>query len=359
MEETPGDRQGQSERLQQAAVYYKLGKFMDALELLDELAVERPDSRHILYSQGMCLVAVGHIDAAREVCDKLQEFKGHTAASLTFKLKARLEDIENRNRKPPRRPPAVIVKGLLRMARQPKGMLLCAILFTGSIFAAAALRGDPLEDGQTVYKPVAYAAQPLNAKQAEGSYLDIPTSYLAGNEEPVRFPIVFCPYPEAEGTTEKLDDAIGAQAAQNWPELRAQVEEALAMAVQQPEPDQEPPQEPLALARVAVIPREGLALAGGLRGKTVERFTPGEAKTLRALSVAAGPPDAIALWRDGIALTGIEGDICWWGRLGIATDDNGQITHLVIPGLPVENTPAPQVEAQEDGAEPEPDASSD
>ena len=354
MEEKPEDRQGQSERLQQAAVYYKLGKFLDALELLDELARERPDSRHVLYSQGMCLAAVGHVDEAWRTCEKLQEFKGHTAASLTFKLRARLEDIESRNRKPPRRSSRVMVKGLLKMARQPKGMLLCAVLFTGSIFAISAFRGPGQEDQA---RPVAYAAQPAEARNTEGAYLDIPASYLAGKEEPVKYAIVFCPYPEIEGRTGKLDDTIGDQAAQNWAGLRAEVEEALAMAVQQPAAEGEPSS--ALLARVAVIPREGLALAGGLRGKTVDRYNPGEAKTLRALSIAAGPPEAIALWPDGIVLTGIEGDICWWGRLGIATDDNGVVTHLVIVGLPAKNVPPPQNENPEGAFDSEPAASSD
>ena len=103
-------------------------------------------------------------------------------------------------------------------------------------------------------------------------------------------------------------------------------------------------------------------MAGGLRGRTVDRtvdrFKPGDAKTLRALAIAAGSPEAIALWPDGIALTGIEGDICWWGRLGIATDGNGVVTHLVIVGLPVENIPAPETENPEDAADPEPAPSS-
>jgi tetratricopeptide (TPR) repeat protein len=356
MEEKPEDRQGQSERLQQAAVYYKLGKFLDALELLDELARERPDSRHVLYSQGMCLAAVGHVDEARRICERLHEFKGHTAASMTFKLRARLEDLENKNRKPPRRTTRVMVKGLLRMARRPKGILLCAVLFTGSVFGISALRGESVEDDRAGYRPVAYAAQPVEAKNVDGAYLEIPASYLAGKEEPVKYAIVFCPSPEIDGRTDKMDDSIGAQAAENWAELRAQAEEALAMAVQQPAADAEKPQQ--ALARVAVIPREGLALAGGLRGKTVERFKPGDAKTLRALAIAAGPPDAIALWPDGIALTGIEGDICWWGRLGVATDDNGAVTHLAIIGLPAENVPVPEIENPEAAADSEPGASS-
>ncbi len=63
-------------------------------------------------------------------------------------------------------------------------------------------------------------------------------------------------------------------------------------------------------------------------------------------------------------MAGIEGDICWWGRLGIATDDKGVVTHLVIPGLPVELPSAPEVgpqEEQEEEApiEPEPAADSD
>ena len=338
-------------------MYYKLGKFLDALELLDELARERPDSRHVLYSQGMCLAAVGHVDEARRVCEKLHQIKGHTAASLTFKLKARLEEIESKNRKPIRRTPRVMVKGLLQMARQPKGLLLCGVLFASVILALAAFQGESGEDDQDPYRPVAYAAQPGEGKTAKGAYLDIPSSYLAGKEEPVRYAIVFCPYPEIGGRTNKLDDSIGNQAADKWAELRAQVEETLAMAVQQPAADQQTPQP--ALARIAVIPREGLALAGALRGRTVERYKPGESKTLRAMAIAAGPPDAIALWPQGIALTGIEGDICWWGRLGIATDDNGVITHLVILGLPAEYIPAPQNEIPEGAVDSEPAASSD
>jgi len=359
MEDRAEGRQGQSERLQQAAVYYKLGKFLDALELLDELARERPDSRHVLYSQGMCLAAVGHVDEARRVCEKLHQIKGHTAASLTFKLRARLEDIESKNRKPIRRSPRVMAKGLFKMARQPKGLLLCAVLVTGVILALAAFQGESGEEDQDPYRPIAYAAQPGKGKNAEGAYLEISTSYLAGKEEPVKYAVVFCPDPEIQGRTDKLDDALGAQVVENWAELRAQVEEALAMAVQvrQPAEDEETP--PPDLARIAVIPREGLALAGGLRGKTVDRFKPSEAKTLRAIAIAAGPPDAIALWPQGIALTGIEGDICWWGRLGIATDDNGVVTHLVILGLPAEYIPAPQNEIPEDAVDSEPATSSD
>ncbi|MCX5771818.1 MAG: hypothetical protein NTZ09_16325, partial [Candidatus Hydrogenedentes bacterium] len=333
-----------------------------ALELLDELARERPDSRHVLYSQGMCLAAVGHVDEARRVCEKLQQIKGHTAAVLTFKLKARLEEIESKNRKPKRRTAGVMAKGLLKMARQPKGLLLCAVLLISVIMAVTAFQGESGEEDQDPYKPVAYAALG-EGKNAEGAYLDISISYLAGQEEPVKYAVVFCPYPQIEGRTNKLDDTIGDQAAENWAELRAQVEETLAMAVQQPAADQDDPSQAEtpqpALARIAVIPREGLALAGGLRGKTVDRFKPGQAKSLRAMAIAAGPPDAIALWPQGIALTGIEGDICWWGRLGIATDDNGVITHLVIIGLPAENIPPPENENPEGAADSEPAASSD
>lgn len=350
-------RLGQSERLQQAVVYYKLGKFLDALDLLDELARERPDSRHVLYSQGMCLAAVGHVDKAWRVCEKLQQIKGHTAASLTFKLKARLEDIESKNRRPPRRSARVVAKGLLKMARQPKGMLLCVLLFTGLMLALTAFLGEPGEEDQAAHRPVAYAAQPAGGKDVQVAYLDIPTSYLVGKEEPVKYAIVFCPYPEIEGRTNKLDDFIGAEVVENWVDLRAEVEEALAMAVQLPAVDEETPQP--ALTRIAIIPRQGLALAGGLRGKTVERFKVGDAKTLRAIAIAAGPPDAIALWPQGIALTGIEGDICWWGRLGIATDDNGVITHLVILGLPAENVPSLENENPKDAIDTEPAASFD
>jgi len=331
------ERHNQSERLKHAVSLYKQGRYMDALVMLDDLAKERPDSRHILYSQGMCLAAVGHVDAARGVCEQLEAIQGHKAASLAFRLKARIEEIENRNRRPPRRSAKVMALGLLRMAVRPKGLLVCALFFTGAVFILSALQGEPDAPVSSNYRPIAYAAQPETPKTADGSYVDIPTFYLAGKEEPVRYAIVFCPYPETGASRDRLDDTVGEQVADNWPKLRAQVEEALEMAVQTAGSLEG--LEPSEVARVAVIPREGLALAGGLRGKNVDRFKPGNAKTLRELAGGAGAPEAIALWPEGTGLAGIEGDVCWWGRLGVATDSNGVITHLAIIGEPVEAVP--------------------
>lgn len=328
------ERHIQSERLKLAAALYKLGRYMDALTLLDDLAKERPDSRHVLYSQGMCLIAVGHLEAARGVCEQLETIKGHTAASLAFRLKVRIEEIESRTRRPRRRTAKVMAAGLLRMAVRPKGLLVCALFFTGAVFIVSALQGEPAAPVSKNYRPIVYAAQPATPKMVEGSYVDIPTFYLAGHEEPVRYAIVFCPYPERVSGLQRLDDAVGEEVAENWVELRGQVEEALKMAVQTAGTLEG--MDASEVARVAVLPREGLALAGGLRGKVVERYKPGSSRTLRELASVAGAPDAMALWPEGTGLTGIEGDICWWGRLGVATNDIGVITHLVIVGEPVE-----------------------
>jgi Flp pilus assembly protein TadD len=48
-----------------ASTLYKEGRFEEALALFEELSTELPDSKHVIYSRGSCLVSLNRVPEAR------------------------------------------------------------------------------------------------------------------------------------------------------------------------------------------------------------------------------------------------------------------------------------------------------
>ncbi|MDQ1256189.1 MAG: Tetratricopeptide repeat protein [Candidatus Hydrogenedentes bacterium] len=75
---------------EEAIKSYKNGDYEDAMALFDRVAQVRPDSKHLMYSMAMCLLALGKPDEAARLYEKLMAFQSPEAQKLQTALHAKI-----------------------------------------------------------------------------------------------------------------------------------------------------------------------------------------------------------------------------------------------------------------------------
>jgi sorbitol-specific phosphotransferase system component IIA len=88
------------------------------------------------------------------------------------------------------------------------------------------------------------------------------------------------------------------------------------------------------LVCTVVIPRSGTPLSGKLADKDIVTFTSGAAKDLASVIKACGEPAHTETWTREGACLGLSGETYWWGRVGLAADASGEISHVLIRAYP-------------------------
>jgi hypothetical protein len=89
------------------------------------------------------------------------------------------------------------------------------------------------------------------------------------------------------------------------------------------------------MAHTVVLPREGVELSGEFMAKRVSRFQPGTITTISAAVERAGAPTHSEVWGSTDSL-GLNGQVQWWGTVGLAGDATGTITHVLVRAFPKE-----------------------
>ncbi|MDY0032735.1 MAG: tetratricopeptide repeat protein, partial [FCB group bacterium] len=56
-----------------ALMFYRTERYEDAIAILDDLALEFPDSKHVLYALAKCFAKVGRYQEARALCQELTD----------------------------------------------------------------------------------------------------------------------------------------------------------------------------------------------------------------------------------------------------------------------------------------------
>lgn len=80
---------------------------------------------------------------------------------------------------------------------------------------------------------------------------------------------------------------------------------------------------------IAVYPRIGSAGAGRLR--TPVTFSPGNTRVIQELSAKFGPARETEVWSSAITRqAGLDSTVSWWGPVGVATAEDGSITHVLV-----------------------------
>lgn len=80
---------------------------------------------------------------------------------------------------------------------------------------------------------------------------------------------------------------------------------------------------------IAVYPRIGSS-GTGRRGNLMT-FSPGNTRVIQELSVRFGPARETEVWSSGITRqAGLDATVSWWGSVGVATAEDGSITHVLV-----------------------------
>ena len=80
---------------------------------------------------------------------------------------------------------------------------------------------------------------------------------------------------------------------------------------------------------IAVYPKLGSAGAGRLR--TPITFSPGNTRVIQELRAKFGPARETEVWSSAITRrAGLDSTVSWWGLVGVATAEDGSITHVLV-----------------------------
>jgi len=96
------------------------------------------------------------------------------------------------------------------------------------------------------------------------------------------------------------------------------------------------------MLHVVAFPRSSIRVTG--RAKDPTRFSPGPVTALEQLSKRFGPPSEKELWLgEGPRSIGLQGEVLWWGHVGVAVSEDGIISHLLLraPTRPVDKQEFP------------------
>ena len=84
---------------------------------------------------------------------------------------------------------------------------------------------------------------------------------------------------------------------------------------------------------VRVYPKKGVLLTGCIQNRIC--FTPGEATRFADIEKQAGPALERQKWPEELSKEiALEGLVYWWGKIGLAADREGNISHVLFRELP-------------------------
>lgn len=178
------------------------------------------------------------------------------------------------------------------------------------------------------------------ALEAEFAALDGPDKYLsvieffpADTSRSYEFAMFLAPAEgESPGAGKEINNCVGARVAADWETVLTRTGKAFAMCRNRTGRIGGVPQDNM--VRTLVLPHDVRLLTDMFQGRALEMFASGSAPTLSAVVSGCGGPDHVESWVGRARLTGINGETHWWGRVGIAADENGVITHLLVRSYP-------------------------
>ena len=326
------------QKYEEAKRLYAQDQYDEAQGLFDELALRRPDSKHIMYSRALCLAALGRMQEAHFVHDKLASIGGSTARILSQRLDQKFVELKRAKLK--EQPDAHRVLHAepsgRRTARRSSGTLVPLVFGAVAILGVAgAVAFFVLSQNQNLLGGAGGDASMISYTGTGPDRLFEPTTfYPAGTARLFTFAMFLAP---PEGETPALDpetcDCVGAAVVADWEHVKARAQKAVAMAGS---PGEElDGRQRARLVRTAVLPRGDVAVDGTLQERDLETFSPGSATTLSSVAARCGKPGHAEWWVTASRAIGLNDETHWWGNIGIAADADGAITHVLFRAYPV------------------------
>ena len=314
---------------------YKSGKYAEALALFEEEAQEHPDSKHLVYYRALCLAGLGRIDEARYLRDSLAAYgspsAGNLAEKLTEKIRAKTEVKPGAPRPASRSSGEYVEASSEKPTGGPSALLIAASVVAVGVLAVTALVLYNMgRSGQLPLRSGPRGTLPLAVPD---KYLEATTFCPTGTSKTFTFAMFLAPADsEAPNVSTEKYDCVGALVTADWQTLRTNAEKALEMARACVEPIDDVPRNEM--IQTLAVPRQGTRLYGQLAGKDIETFVPGPATVLSAVADKCGKPDFSESAHATSRSVGVQGRICWWGRIGLAIDANNTITHILFRTYP-------------------------
>ncbi len=318
---------------------YKEGAYSESLVLLERLAKERPDSKHVMYSRGLCVLAMGRIEEGRAFRDQLMGLRSSSARQYADKLNAILKE-KTREREKAAAKDWARVKATSRTTEtieDAHGSPAKAIAIVLVILACVAGAAWFVFQQRHAPRPVSEEAKEMESFTSGTTpdrYLEVAAYYPSGTERSFRYAVVVAP---AEGevsntATDDKDDCAGNPTVSDWPDVKARAKKALAMSNSSSEELRGVPRDKTVVT--IVLPRMGLPLSKECDGMNIERFNPGGMKQIADVIAACGKPEREETWSQRGEAVALIGPTQWWGRVGLAADASGAITHVLIRAYP-------------------------
>jgi len=326
------------DKYEEAKRLYGEGQYDAAQELFEELALRRPDSKHIMYSRALCLAALGRMQEAHFVHDKLASIGGSTASKLSRRLDEKFVGLQRAKLKEqPDAHRVLHAEGSGRSAaRRSSGMLVSLVFGAVAILGVAGAAAffvlsqnqDLLGGGGGSESMISYTGS------GPDCFFEPTTFYPTGTARSFMFAMFLAP---PEGETPPVDaetcDCVGAAVAADWEHVKARAQKAVAMAGSRGEELDGMPR--ALMVRTAVLPRGDVTLDGALKEHALQTFSPGSATTLSSVEARCGKPEHSEWWVTASRAVGLNDETHWWGAIGIAADADGAITHLLFRAYPV------------------------
>ena len=313
---------------------YQAGQYTKALLIFEELAHERPDSKHVLYSRGLCHVALGELKEARRMSNALARHRSSTAGKLTAKLEEKLalkeKEIRAQRAKERRENEAVAQQRTPEPTRSFSMTFVVAVFVlltvcAGAFYGITAMRRHAR---QQAMPPLVRATRAVDEAQVEVDFF-----CLAKRGPPLSFAVVLAP-PSGDVSTASnaTDDRVGPPVAANWAVLKEQAAKALQMTGNRGETvgDMDRSQ----MVRTLIVPRQGDGLPGAWASREITTFAPGAATDLSTVRASCGDPSGVEEPSNVLRAAGVDGRAYWWGTLGLAADEHDAITHMLFRAFP-------------------------
>lgn len=320
-----------------AVELYKSGEYADALKLLERIAEVRSGSKHVMYTRSLCLIGLGRIGEARAIRDQLSGDKGGTAQKFTKNLDAKLREKQNALEKASQKTSTRRLSSISSISSaQPyrsvvmiaASLMVITVVIVGCILAFRAHGRSAAQADAAVEKP-----QPFTGSGPD-QYVEAPLFLPTGKDTSYRFAVFLAPAPKdlSNASTTAKEDSVAGPVVSDWGTAKDKIRKALSMSNGTDEPLNDVPRD--TLLATAVMPRTGVPLSGRLANKGVEAFAPGSATDLKSVIDACGKPDRTEVWSGLGSCVGLAGEVQWWGRVGLAADGDGKISHVLLQAYP-------------------------
>lgn len=326
------------QKYEEAKRLYAEGHYDKAQELFEELTLRRPASKHIMYSRALCLAALGRMQEAHVVHDKLASIPSSTARVLSRRLDEKFVELKRAKLK--EQPDAHRV-----LHAEPSGqgtaqrssgtvvsLVFGAVAILGVAGAAAffvfSRNQDLLGEVGVADSMISYTGS------GPDRFFEPTTFHPAGTARPFMVAIFLAP-PEGEtpAVAAETCDCVGTAVAADWEHVKARAQKAVIMAGSHGEELDGMPR--ASMVRTAVVPRGDISVDDTLQERDLETFSPGSATTLSSVTARCGKCGHAEWWVTASRAVGLNDETHWWGNIGIATDADGAITHLLFRAYPV------------------------